>query len=819
MQTQSFSVVGMSCAACAARVEKTVRALDGVKQVSVNLPCGKMLVTYDETRLGAEEICAAVEREGYGAGLSRPSDEKRRKKTQKDALAAMRRRLWISVVFFLPLFYLSMGHMIGLPVPSFFFGSLAAVRLFATVQVALLLPVLIANRSYFTTGFSRLFRLAPNMDSLVAIGASAGILYSILTLTGGAVNVRMPDFYFASAAMILTLVTVGKYAQTRATGKTTDGISALLALASDSATVRRDGKEIRIPADEVQCGDEVLVRSGEKIPVDGIVTEGQASVDESALTGESIPLEKSEGDRVYSATVNRGGFLVFRATEVGEDTTLSKIIRIVEQSSASKAPIAKLADRISGVFVPLVMLIALTAALVWYFVGQMPPAFCLRIGIAVLVISCPCALGLATPVAVTVGVGKAAECGILIKSAEVLEQLAKTDTVVWDKTGTLTRGAPALSDLAILQGDRADVLSSAAALEWRSEHPLSRAIVAFAAEQNVSYRQDAEDFSIQKGGVSARLDGETLACGNAAFMSAQGIETKCAEATAQIFAEEGKTPLFFAKGGTVIAVFALLDDVKPSAFDAVCALKREQITSVLLTGDNDRTARAIAQKIGILDVFAEVLPEGKSKCIGSLQNGGATVAMVGDGVNDAPALVCADIGLAVGGGTDVAVESADAVLMRSEPRDVVTAVSLSRAVMRNIRQNLFWAFFYNAVGIPLAAGVLYPAFGITLNPMIAAAAMSMSSVCVVSNALRLRHFEVQKEKKTMKHYRMSIEGMMCMHCVAHVEKALCDLPGVTAKANLEQNCADVTAEDTVSEAQLRAAVEAAGYRVTAVANG
>ncbi len=811
MQTQSFSVSGMSCAACSARVEKTVAALSGVSEVSVNLPCGRMLVTYDETRLGAKEICDAVIREGYGAALSDSLDARRQKETQDHAITAMRRRLWISVAFFIPLFYLAMGNMLSLPLPPFFFGSLSAVRLFAAAQFALLLPILIANRHYFTVGFSRLFRLAPNMDSLVAIGASAGIVYSLLSLLGGNADVQ---FYFESAGMILTLVTVGKYAQTRATGKTTDGISALLSLAPDTAAVRRNGNEVRIAASEVRRGDEVLVRRGEKIPVDGVIVEGRASVDESALTGESIPIEKSEGDRVFSATVNREGFLIFRATAVGEDTTLAQIIRIVENSSASKAPIARLADRISGIFVPTVMAIALLSALLWYFVGAMPPSFCLRIGIAVLVISCPCALGLATPVAVTIGIGKAAEHGILIKSAETLEQLGKTDAVVWDKTGTLTVGAPAVSDVLILQGEEKAILSLAAALEWRSEHPLSRAIVAHVTAQGISFEKTAADFSIHRGGVSAVCNGEVLACGNADFMRSQNLDTSRAETAAQTFAQEGKTPLFFARGGVVCAVFALLDEVKPSASFAIEALQKAQIASSLLTGDNARTAHAIAQKVGISDVFAEVMPSEKSACIKALQEKGNVVAMIGDGINDAPALVCADIGIAVGAGTDVAVESADAVLMKSEPRDVVTAISLSRAVMRNIRQNLFWAFFYNAVGIPLAAGVLYPACGITLNPMIAAAAMSASSLCVVTNALRLRRFQIKKERKTMKHFTIGIEGMMCMHCVAHVEKALCDLGNVTAKADLEQKCAHVETDDAVSEAQLRAAVEQAGYQVT-----
>ena len=818
---QIFQVTGMSCAACANHVEKAVGKLDGVEAVGVNLMLGSMSVTYNEKAVTDDAIMAAVAAAGYGAQRGSDTERGKAKSQQDRALLAMRRRLIWSVVLLVPLFYLAMGHMLSLPVPSFFFADMRGFYAFVAVQLALLIPILILNRSYFAVGFSRLVQLSPNMDTLVALGAAAGVVYSLLTVFFGKVDIHMPDLYFESAGMILTLVTVGKYLEERSKGQTTAAITSLLALAPESAVIKRGDQEVTVRAEEIACGDIVIVRQGGRIPVDGVVTAGQATVDESALTGESLPVEKTAGDSVTSATVSRSGYLEFRATRVGSDTTLSQIVQLMEEAASSKAPISRLADRISAVFVPAVIAIALAAALLWYFAGHMPLHFCLSIGIAVLVISCPCALGLATPVAIMVGTGKAAEQGILIKSAESLELMHRVQTVVLDKTGTVTQGLPKVTDILCAEGVTAeDLLCVAASAEQPSEHPLARAIIDEAKERRVPLCAVSDFTAVPGGGVQAQLDGTAIYAGNERFMTLTGVNTGALRHAAEKLAQEGKTPLFFAEEERLLGVIAVADTVKSDSAEAIARLQALGRDVVLLTGDNERTAQAVASQIGVKRVLAQVLPQDKAQCVAQLQREGKRVAMVGDGINDAPALAKADVGLAIGAGTDIAIESADIVLMKSTLRDVVTAVELSGAVLRNIRQNLFWAFFYNAIGIPVAAGVLYPAFGITLNPMIAAAAMSLSSVCVVGNALRLRRYHTaeqftHKEEATMTK-TMTIEGMMCTHCSGRVESALNAIDGVSAKVDLEKKTAAVTLSADVSDEVLRKAVTDAGYEVVSI---
>lgn len=832
--TEKFVVTGMTCAACAAHVEKAANSLDGVDSAAVNLMLGTLVCSYDADKVTPQAIISAVEASGYGAA---PADEAKRdiRREQEASARAMGRRLLWSVVCLVPLFYLSMGHMMGLPVPAFMHRQPLAAAL---VQLVLCVPILILNRAYFTVGFSRLFKGAPNMDSLVALGAAAGLVYSLIEmglLAAGQVT-GMPDLYFESAGMILTLVTVGKYLEERSKGKTTGAITALLALAPDVAVVRRGGTEVTVATDQIKAGETVIVRQGGRIPVDGTVVKGSGSVDESALTGESMPVEKTAGSKAVSATVLTSGYLEMTADRVGADTTLSQIIQLMEQAASTKAPISRLADKISAVFVPAVISIAVAAALLWAAAGGMGVRFCLSIGIAVLVISCPCALGLATPVAITVATGKAAEKGILIKSAASLELMGRVNTVVLDKTGTVTEGKPRVTDvLCAANVTEEELLCAAASLEKPSGHPLADAIVQEAERRSIPLCAVSDFAAVAGGGVQAVQDGKTLYAGNDRYMESIGADTAALRDAAEMLAAQGKTPLYFAEDRQLLGVIAVADVVKADSAAAIAALRRSGCEVVLLTGDNQRTAEAIARQVGVDRVIAQVLPQDKARCIEDLQQAGRLVAMVGDGVNDAPALVTADVGLAIGAGTDVAIESADVVLMRSSLMDIVDAAALSRATLRNIRQNLFWAFFYNSIGIPVAAGVLYPALGITLNPMIAAAAMSLSSVCVVSNALRLRGWkgsapvrrgetpantqsepaapaaQHNEEELTMKK-TLSIEGMMCAHCAAHVEKALNALPGVTAAVDLAGSSAVVTGD--VSDEALKKAVADAGYTVT-----
>ena len=811
---QQFTVTGMTCAACSARVERVVSALPGVTHAEVNLLAGSLTAEFDEAQTSDAAIVEAVTKAGYGAELRQP--RMRRNTAQEQLLAGMKKRLIISAVFLVPLMYLSMGAMLGLPQPFDPEKSLRDFAFYALAQLLLVLPIVIVNRAYYIKGFRTLLQGAPNMDSLIAVGSSAGLCYSLYAVIAGCTH----SLYFESSGMILTLVTLGKYLEARAKGKTGQAIEKLMDLSPKTATLLRDGTETEVPVEQVRVGDLVLVRPGGRIPVDGVVESGASGVDESALTGESMPVEKRPGDRVAAATVNRTGVLRLRAEKVGEDTTLSQIIRLVEQAGGSKAPIARLADKIAGVFVPVVMSAAVLAAVIWLLAGE-TAEFALTVGISVLVISCPCALGLATPVAIMVGTGRGAEQGVLFRSAQALERLHSVDTVVLDKTGTLTMGQPAVTDIAAEGISREALLRIAAGLERLSEHPLAEAIVRRAKEEKLVI-PEAESFrSIPGRGVEAEIAGALCFAGNRAFLHERGIEMPETD-----FAEQGKTPLYFAGNGRFLGVIAVSDPERPGAAAAVSELQKRKLEAVLLTGDNEKTANVLAKRLGISRVIAGVLPAQKEAVVRGLQQDGKTVCMVGDGINDAPALTGADVGIAIGAGTDIAMEAADIVLMRSDPLDILRAIDLSRAVMRNIRQNLFWAFFYNSLGIPIAAGALYPAFGILLSPMLGAAAMSLSSVCVVTNALRLRRFvsklpeyqkiqpekpaeDTDKEDLSMQTV-LEVTGMMCVHCKAHVEQALLAVPGVEqAVADLEKNTATVTG--SADRAALIEAVQKAGY--------
>ena len=808
MTKQKFNITGMTCSACSAHVEKAVSRLSGVKAAAVSLMTNSMSVEFDPDILSAEDIIQAVIQSGYGASLPGPDKAQAAPSgpsPMEEELASMRRRLIWSFVFLIPLFYLSMGHMMGAPVPAFLTGLENAVS-FGLTQLLLTLPILYLNDKYYKVGFKTLWNRAPNMDSLIAVGSAAAVIYGVFAIyqmgygLGHGDMERTAhyhmDLYFESAGMILTLITLGKFLETRSKGKTSQAITRLMDLAPKTARVLRDGQEVELPVEEVRVGDRIVVRPGQSIPVDGVILEGQSAVDESALTGESLPVDKAPGDRVAAASINKSGSFTFEALRVGEDTTLAQMIRLVEEASASKAPIAKLADQVAGIFVPVVMTIAAITALVWLFATGGDVTRALSAGVAVLVISCPCALGLATPVAIMVGTGKGAENGILIKSAEALETLHLIDTVVLDKTGTLTQGRPVVTDLLPAAGStETGLLTLAACLEGPSEHPLASAIVEEARRRDLPV-QTASGFAAVHGrGVRAGVGADRFLGGNRAMLEEAGIDPGPLARQADGLAAQGKTPLYFANETkkNLLGVIAVADTPKPSSRDAVAAFRSLGLEVVMLTGDNQRTAQAIGEDLGVTSILAEVLPQDKERKVAQLQEEGKKVAMVGDGINDAPALARADVGLAIGAGTDVAIESADIVLMKSDLLDAAAAVELSRATIRNIRQNLFWAFFYNSIGIPLAAGVFYPALGWQLNP---AAAMSLSSVCVVSNALRLRLFQSkfrpeapadapcagscplerkdntnQGGTKTM-NKTMIIEGMMCAHCTGRVEKAL-----------------------------------------------
>ena len=848
---EQYTVTGMSCAACSARVEKAVSAVPGVTSCSVSLLTNSMGV---EGTASAQAVVSAVQAAGYGASLkgapSAPTAA-----AQEDALAdretpALKRRLIASLGFLIALMYVSMGHMMwGWPLPACLAGNHVAMGL---LQLLLTIAVMVINQKFFINGFRSLLHGAPNMDTLVALGAAASFGYStyaLFAMTGAqvrgdaaAVMRYMHEFYFESAAMILALITVGKMLEARSKGKTTDALRSLMKLAPQTATLVRGGQEIAVPIAQVRRGDVFVVRPGESIPVDGVVLEGESAVNESALTGESIPVDKAVGDSVSAATTNQSGFLRCEATRVGEDTTLSQIIKMVSDAAATKAPIAKVADRVSGVFVPTVIALAILTTAVWLLCGQ-SIGFALARGISVLVISCPCALGLATPVAIMVGNGLGAKNGILFKTAVSLEETGKTEIVALDKTGTITQGEPRVTDVLPAEGmTQGALLALAAALEQRSEHPLARAVMMRAEEDGLTAAPVGDFRALPGNGLTATLSGETLLGGSLSFVSSQVDVPRSIRQRAEALAEEGKTPLLFAQAGRLAGVIAVADVIKADSPAAIAALRNMGIRVVMLTGDNEKTARAIGRLAGVDEVIAGVLPEGKESVIRRLQAQGK-VAMVGDGINDAPALTRADIGVAIGAGTDVAIDAADVVLMKSRLSDVPAAIRLSRATLRNIHENLFWAFFYNVIGIPLAAGVWIPLFGWTLNPMFGAAAMSLSSFCVVSNALRLNLFKLRdpkhdhkrrkkpasantapaeekattkKEKETMKK-TMKIEGMMCAHCEATVKKALEAIPEVVdAEVSHTAGTAVVTLQSPVDDAALKKAVEDKDYKVLGI---
>lgn len=830
---KQYNVTGMSCAACSARVEKAVSKLDGVTSCSVSLLTNTMGVEGD---VSPEEVIAAVESAGYGAtlkGAERKSDNSEKADNLKDTeTPALLKRLIASLVFLIVLMYFSMGHMMwGFPLPEFMEGNHIAMGL---IQLLLTAAIMVINQKFFISGFKSLINRAPNMDTLVALGSSAAFIYSTYALFAmtnaqlagdmNGVMTYMNEFYFESAAMILTLITVGKTLEARSKGKTTDALKSLIKLAPKTAVILVDGKETQVSIEKVKKGDIFVVRPGESIPVDGIIIEGNSAVNESALTGESIPVDKSKGDVVSAATINQSGFIKCEASRVGEDTTLSQIIKMVSDASATKAPIAKAADKVSGVFVPVVIAIAIITAAVWLFVGE-GVGFALARAISVLVISCPCALGLATPVAIMVGSGVGAKNGILFKTAESLEQSGKIKIVALDKTGTITKGEPKVTDIIAFESDDTELMKTALALECKSEHPLAKAVVAKADEEGLS-PVEVDEFKISSGsGLSGVLKGEAVYGGNLRYVSEFTKIPDTAIATAEELANEGKTPLYFVKRNKLLGIIAVADEIKEDSTEAVKELHNMGLYVVMLTGDNEKTANAVGKLAGVDEVIAGVLPDGKEKVVSKLRQKGR-VAMVGDGINDAPALTSADVGIAIGAGTDVAIDAADVVLMKSRLSDVPAAIRLGRATLRNIHENLFWAFIYNAIGIPIAAGLFIPLFGWRLNPMFAAAAMSLSSFCVVTNALRLNLIKIRRnniktetvktiEKENVKMEKtIKIEGMMCPHCEATVKNTLEELDGVKqAVASHEKGTAIVTLEKDVPFETLKKAVEDKGYTV------
>ena len=864
---EKFDVTGMTCSACSSRVEKCVRQLDGLHDVTVNLLTNSMQVEFDTEKLSTDTIIQAVTQAGYGASVK--TDPAHQAQTQTTApikrenpveaqMNEMKHRLIVSFVFLIPLMYVSMGHMIGLPLPGFLSGHANTVS-FAFTQFLLALPIAYVNRKFYTKGFSTLAHGAPNMDSLVALGSAAAMTYGIFAIYRmsyglGIGNMELvaryhENLYFESSVMILALITIGKYLETRSKGKTSEALTHLMDMAPKTATIERNGTQLEVPVEQVMIGDTVLVKPGQRIPVDGIITEGHTSIDQSAITGESIPVEKEPGDSVIGATINKGGFIRFTANKVGNDTTFAQIIRLVEDASATKAPIAKLADQLAGIFVPIVMGISLITAAIWILSGA-TFEFALNCAISVLVISCPCALGLATPVAIMVGTGKGAEHGILIKSGQALETAHNINTVVLDKTGTITQGKPMVTDVQTLLPNQNAFISIAAALEQNSEHPLADAVMQYAKTLQIAIPSVTQFLSLPGRGVEVYIDGKYYCAGNIRLMQEKNISLTQWEDTLETLTTQGKTPLIFADDKQIIGIIGAADVVKPTSKQAIQQLKAMGVQVVMLTGDNAQTAAAIQAQLGIDEVIAEVLPQDKEQKIASLQADGKVVAMVGDGVNDAPALARANVGLAIGAGTDVALDSADVVLMKNDLLDVVTAIQLSKATIRNIKQNLFWAFFYNCLCIPLAAGVFYHAFGLLLNPMIGAAAMSCSSIFVVSNALRLRRFRpilpntqetiinneeisvnimIHTDKQmqntsvennlndneganTMKK-TMIIEGMMCPHCQNAVTKALNGLDGVSCTVSLEDKAAYITTEGIVSDDAMKQVVIDGGYKV------
>lgn len=847
---KSFDVFGMTCSACSSRVEKGVSKLKGVKEVQVNLLTNSMSVDFDENIISEKDIIDNVTSIGYSARI-KGKENKDSTNKQDDESKKLKNRVIVSALFAIPLLYICMGHMFGYWIPPIFHGSKNSL-IFAFTQFLLILPIVFVNFKYFTVGFKNLFKGSPNMDSLIAIGSSSAIIYGIIAIYNigyglgygdmSRVSHYSMDLYFESAGTIITLITLGKYLESKAKGRTNEALSKLMDLSPKTATVIRNDVEQVINTEDIVVSDIIVVKSGESIAVDGVIIEGSGSIDESAITGESMPVEKNVDDKVIGATINKSGYFKMRATKVGSDTVLSQIINLVEQASSSKAPIARLADKISGIFVPIVIGIAVLASIVWLLLGY-SAEFALSIGIAVLVISCPCALGLATPTAIMVGMGKGAENGVLMKSATSLEMLNKIDVIVFDKTGTITQGKPKVTDIIytnsnIIEENKLNVIISS--LENLSHHPLAQAIVEYGNSKNLTFEKVKDFKEISSNGISGIIDDELYFIGNERLMLQNGIDLTSFEKDVENLSCVGKTVLYVSNSKTLLALLGIADTVKENSKQAIQYFKNKNIKTIMLTGDNKNTAQAIAKKVLVNEVVSEVFPSDKEKIVKNLQEQGKIVAMVGDGINDAPALTRADIGIAIGAGTDIAIESADIVLMKSDLLDSVKAYELSHQTMKNIKQNLFWAFFYNIIGIPVAAGALYLSFGLKLNPMIAGGAMSLSSVFVVMNALRLKFFKSsvkndnicnqkcdiignevntikrKEEKKMVK--VMAINGMMCMHCQQNVEKTLMGIENVVdAVVNLEEKTATVTMEQEVSDEILKTAVENAGYEVVGIA--
>ena len=825
--SEKYNITGMTCSACSTHVTKAIEKLEGTQNVTVNLLTNSLTLDYDKDKLSEKDIIEAVEKAGYGASSSKVQKKESKESSSKQIAEKekneLKQRFTVSLIFAVPLVYIAMGSMLNWPMPSIMMGHKNAIT-FIFTQFLLLIPIVYVNKSYFIRGFKSLANKAPNMDSLIAIGASAAIIYGIFAIymIGYGLGIQNMDIvktyhmdvYFESAGVILTLITLGKYFEAKSKGKTSEALEKLMDLAPKTAFIEINNEIKEVSVDEVNVGDIVIIKPGSLIPVDGIIIEGTTSIDESAITGESIPAEKEIGSKVIQATINKTGYVKIKTTSVKEDTVFSKILKLVEDASSTKAPIAKMADKVSGIFVPVVIVISIITAITWLALGQ-TFEFALSSAISVLVISCPCALGLATPVAIMVGTGKGAENGILIKSGEALELAHEIQSVILDKTGTITQGKPVVTDVINIDIDKEELLTIAKSLEVKSEHPLAEAIVEYS--KNHSELQTNNFDAISGKGVKAQINDVNYFAGNARLMSENNIDIQKYEDTIDKLSDEGKTALLFAKEDKLIGIIAVADIIKPTSKQAIQMLKKMGIETIMLTGDNQKTANGIAKGLNLDKVIAEVLPQDKEKVVRDIQKTGRKVAMVGDGINDAPALVSSDVGIAIGSGTDIAVESADIVLMRNDLMDVVNAIKLSKATITNIKQNLFWAFFYNSLGIPLAAGLLFPVFGLRLSPMFGAGAMGFSSVFVVSNALRLKLFKIERKTEKKEEIKMEkvigIEGMSCQHCVNHVVKAINAL-GLETTVSLEEKNAKIADVKDVSDETIAKAIIDAGYTVT-----
>lgn len=833
MKKEKYDITGMSCAACQGHVKKAVSKVNGVKNAYVNLLQNSMVCEYDENITSSSEIINAVKDAGYGASIK--GEKSSSNSGAENTASLMKKRLWWSVGFLVPLFYICMGHMINIPIPSILSGH-KNMMIFALTQLLLTIPIIAINFHYFKNGFKNLVKRSPNMDSLIALGASAAFIYSLYGTFSmayymgrnqlGTAHEYMMNLYYESCGMILTLITVGKYLEMRSKGKTSEAVKKLMNLAPKTALVEKDGKETEIPVDQISVGDIIILKAGASVPCDGIIIEGNCTVDQSALTGESIPVDKQKGDHIMSGSVSSSGYVKAKCERTEQNSALAKIISLVEEASGSKAPIARLADKISAVFVPVVITIAVLSTIIWLIVGK-EFSFALTMGISVLVISCPCALGLATPTAIMVGTGKGAQNGVLFKSAEALENTHTIKTVILDKTGTCTEGKPEITQIYTNGVEQTSLLEFAYAVESKSSHPLAKAITKYCEQENVKLKETKDYSETVGGGITGIVEGKKISIGNKRLMEMLSVDVTSLEEKANRISEQGSISLYICVDNKIIGLFEISDPVKPTSANAIAELNKMGIETVMLTGDSEKTAKAIQKKLGISKVKAQLLPEDKVNVIKEYQSKGIKTAMIGDGINDAPALATADVGIAIGAGQDITIESADVVLMKSDLQDAVTALKLSKATIKNIRENLFWALIYNTIGIPLAAGVFYNLLGWQLNPMFGAAAMSLSSFCVVSNALRLNMFKAQKSQTQSSNQNVKLEdskmkktikikGMMCSHCTGTVSKALNSIDGVTAEVSLDDKCAYVTLDKDVSDDILKKAVTDAGYEVIGI---